>query len=143
MLVCLSLNLLDGCCHLIAYGLFFIKRWMAVLELFAVIAAVVLLAFKLQHQTIKPHGVVRVLVIGVIYRKLSVLHIYRSNRRHLSRMKSSKRFFVKTPLETVMNTLHSLVERIPNHEVALLTEINTTIQIITKGTLYDAVDVND
>jgi hypothetical protein len=42
-----------------------------------------------------------------------------------------------------MNTLHSLVERIPHQEEVILEEIATVIKIITKGTLYDAIDVND
>lgn len=141
--VCLSFYLLDGSCHIISYGWIFVKQWPSVVELIATLAAVIILVYNTLKETdLKPHGVVRVLIIGIIFRKLSELHLRRNPKRQLSRLKAKKRFVVQTPLETVMTTLNALIERIPKDDEALA-EIKNVIEIITKGHLYDAVDVED
>lgn len=130
---CLSLYLLDGSFHIISYGWIFLKQWPSVIELAATLAAVIIFVYNAMKVTdLKPHGVVRVLIIGVIFRKLSELHLRRNPKRQLSRLKHKKKFVVQTPLETVMSTLYALIERIPNDE-ATLAELNTVIKIITKG----------
>jgi hypothetical protein len=114
-----------------------------VVELVATLAAVIILVYNTLKETdLKPHGVVRVLIIGIIFRKLSELHLRRNPKRQLSRLKAKKKFVVQTPLETVMTTLNALIERIPKDDEALA-EIKNVIEIITKGHLYDAVDVED
>jgi hypothetical protein len=67
MLVCLALFLLDGFCHLISYGYIFLKQWTALLELTVIIASLVLLIHNISHKNIRPKGVIRVLIIGVMY----------------------------------------------------------------------------
>lgn len=47
----------------------------------------------------------------------------------------------RTPLETVLETLYSLSERIPRGDNALQ-DINKAIKIISRGFLYDDVDID-
>jgi len=144
ILFCLWFYFCDGLCHTASYGLIFLKQSIAPVELIVTMAAIIIICLDISdmENQLRPKGIIRVLIIGIIFRKLTQLHLQRNPRRHLARLKKKKRFIVQTPLETVMNILNSLIERIPQDDVAL-EDLNAAIKIITKGTLYDAIDVND
>lgn len=114
MLVCLLFYFCDGFCHMVSYGWMFIKQLDASVEQIAIVAAAVIIWHDLASgQQVQPKGIIRVLIIGIIFRKLTELHLRRNPRRYLSRLKRKKRFQVQTPFEFVMNILNSLIERIP------------------------------
>jgi hypothetical protein len=79
---CLSFYLFDGALHIVSYGWIFLKQWDTVIELVASLTAAVILVYNgVKAQQLRPAGIVRVLIIGVIFRKLSELHLRRNPRR--------------------------------------------------------------
>jgi hypothetical protein len=74
--------LFDGALHIVSYGWIFLKQWDTVIELVASLTAAVILVYNgVKAQQLRPAGIVRVLIIGVIFRKLSELHLRRNPRR--------------------------------------------------------------
>lgn len=145
MLVCLGLYQLESILQVIGFGCLYLRSWTASVEMVVTTAAILILCHDLFRQVnLHPHGLIRVLIIGIIFIKLIELHLRRSNRRELSRTspKSQTNQAHNTPFESVVHTLNSLIERLPEGDQSVA-QLNNALQIIAKGRLYEsAIDVS-
>lgn len=86
LLVLMFIYLIDIVIHIVGYGVVYLKQMMIKFEILVTFIAAIVLICDLFIQRVNPRGIKRLILISVLYGKLSQIRMKRDHRRQLTRM---------------------------------------------------------